>query len=392
MNSLPIAQWARSWIAPQSRWLPCLSRSALLAVLVALAGCAGQHAQISATQEAARYVAHARRDYAPPGPPGDPWGPFITEAAGKYDVPERWVREVMRQESGGRLYEDGKLITSNAGAMGLMQVMPATFDELRHRYALGDDPFDPHDNIMSGTAYIRELYDAYGAPGFLAAYNAGPGRLEDYLTRNRGLPDETRRYVARIGPNIAGVFPQRLAQSTQYAMMRLPIDIPAGPRYPRRQAQGPTALADNRRPGRGGWKRGEVQVAALPAPPMPLSPAVQLASFDIQKPQGRGFHLIPRAMADTLPLRASGVLAGGWAIQVGAFGNADQARAAAEAAKGYARDMLASARPIVGSVRVSRGTLYRARLTGLSREAATQACEKLSHHGNCMVVSPDAQS
>jgi cell division septation protein DedD len=361
-----------------------------LATLALLDGCAGHHVQISATQEAAQYAAKARRDYTPPGPPGDPWAPYIIEAAAKYDVPELWIREVIRQESGGRLFEDGQLITSSAGAMGLMQVMPETYDGLRQRYSLGDDPFDPHDNIMAGTAYIREMYDVYGSPGFLAAYNAGPGRLEDYLIRNRPLPDETRHYVARIGPNIAGVYPLHPSQSTQFAMMQLPTDIPPGPRYPRRPTQAPVALAENRNRG---WTRGEVQMAALPAPPVPpAAPAPQQVAFEAPRPQPHGLHLIPRAMADTLPLRAVGPVSGGWAIQVGAFGNPEQARAAAEAAKGHVRDMLAAARPVVGTVKQAHATLYRARLTGLSREAAVQACEKLAHHGACIVVSPDAQS
>jgi soluble lytic murein transglycosylase-like protein len=191
------------------RKVPAMLRGlACLAVLAALAACA-THPRETATQEAAQYAAHAKRDYTPPGPPGDPWGPYIVEAAAKYDMPERWIREVMRAESGGRMYEHGTLITSDAGAMGLMQVMPITYDELRARYDLGDDPYDPHDNILAGAAYLRELYDAYGSPAFLAAYNAGPGRLDDYLTRNRPLPDETRHYVAKIGPYIQDTFPQR---------------------------------------------------------------------------------------------------------------------------------------------------------------------------------------
>ena len=53
--------------------------------------------------------------------------------------------------------------------MGLMQIMPKTWTELRARYGLGADPYDPHDNILAGAAYIRELHDRYGSPGFLAA-------------------------------------------------------------------------------------------------------------------------------------------------------------------------------------------------------------------------------
>ena len=91
---------------------------------------------------------------------------------------------------------------SSKGAMGLMQIMPKTWAELRARYGLGADPFDPRDNILAGSAYIRELYDRYGAPGFLAAYNAGPGRYERHLATGRPLPDETQAYVATLAPMI----------------------------------------------------------------------------------------------------------------------------------------------------------------------------------------------
>jgi hypothetical protein len=75
---------------------------------------------------------------------------------------------------------------------------------LRARYNLGADPYDPRDNILAGAAYLREMYDRYGAPGFLAAYNAGPGRYENHLATGRPLPDETLDYVATLAPMIAG--------------------------------------------------------------------------------------------------------------------------------------------------------------------------------------------
>jgi len=93
---------------------------------------------------------------------------------------------------------------SRAGAMGLMQIMPDTWPDLQVRYHLGGNPFDPHDNILAGTAYLRELYDRYGSPGFLAAYNAGPQRYEEYLAGVRALPAETRAYVAVLAPLIGG--------------------------------------------------------------------------------------------------------------------------------------------------------------------------------------------
>ncbi|MFT9214962.1 transglycosylase SLT domain-containing protein [Acetobacter malorum] len=207
-------------LAPQRRKVlrRAVRTSPLLGLLAMLAACAGQPGtdgspSIPVAEEAEQYRAHARSYYAPPGPPEDPWGPYIQEASKKFDVPEEWVRAVMQQESGGRLYHNGQFVTSAPGAMGLMQLMPPTYDALRYAYNLGDDAFDPHDNIMAGTAYIRQMYDVYGSPGFLAAYNAGPGRLEDFLTRNRTLPRETRNYVASIGRRIVGIWPANRSQA-----------------------------------------------------------------------------------------------------------------------------------------------------------------------------------
>lgn len=150
-------------------------------------------------QEQENYQARARSHYTPPGPPEDPWGPYIAEASERFDIPEAWIRAVMHQESGGRLYDsEGHFITSTPGAMGLMQVMPPAYDDLRIKYDLGPDPYDPHDNIMAGTAYMRQMYDIYGSPGFLAAYNYGPGSLDHYLRHNRAL---RLRHVTTLPPS-----------------------------------------------------------------------------------------------------------------------------------------------------------------------------------------------
>ena len=133
---------------------------------------------------------------------------YIEEASARFNMPEVWIREVMRVESGGRQYLNGRPITSSAGAMGLMQVMPATYEELRRRYNLGRDPYDPRNNILAGTAYLREMYELFGAPGFLAAYNAGPGRYGQFLSEGRPLPMETQRYVNLVYPRIAGTLPE----------------------------------------------------------------------------------------------------------------------------------------------------------------------------------------
>jgi hypothetical protein len=132
---------------------------------------------------------------------------YIAESSRRFNIPEEWIRAVMQVESGGRTHMNGQLITSHAGAMGLMQVMPATYEYLRRRHNLGPDPHHPRDNIMAGVAYIREMYDQFGAPGFLAAYNAGPGRYSQYLDYGRPLPRETQRYVALIYPRIAHISP-----------------------------------------------------------------------------------------------------------------------------------------------------------------------------------------
>jgi soluble lytic murein transglycosylase-like protein len=158
--------------------------AASLSLIGLLAACAGNapvaNSGLTAFQEAAVYKSHAKANYAPPGPASDPWGPYVMEASRRFDVPDVWIREVMRVESGGYQFRaTGELTTSPVGAMGLMQLMPETYDEMRGRYALGDDAFDPHNNILAGAAYLREMYDAFGSPGFLAAYNAGPARLED---------------------------------------------------------------------------------------------------------------------------------------------------------------------------------------------------------------------
>ena len=132
-------------------------------------------------------------------PSAAPWTSFVQEAAARFQIPPQWIWAVMGVESGGRPLLNGRPITSPVGAMGLMQLMPATWADLRVRCGLGLDPYDPHDNIVAGAAYLRQLYDRYGAPGFLAAYNAGPGRLDAYLLRDRRLPRETLNYLAAVG-------------------------------------------------------------------------------------------------------------------------------------------------------------------------------------------------
>jgi len=119
----------------------------------------------------------------------------VAEASQRFGIPEQWIYAVMRTESAGRIGA-----VSSAGAMGLMQLMPGTWARQRARFGLGSDPFNPRDNIIAGASYLREMYDSYGTSGMLAAYNAGPGRYEQWRDGGRALPAETRAYVAKIAP------------------------------------------------------------------------------------------------------------------------------------------------------------------------------------------------
>ena len=152
----------------------------------------------------------------------DPYGTYIAEAAQRFGIPEAWIRAVMRVESAG----DVRAISS-AGAMGLMQIMPATWAELRVRHRLGGNPYDPRDNILAGAAYLREMHDRYGSPGFLAAYNAGPGRYEEYLA-GRPLPAETRAEVATLASIVGGgelTGPVTVAAADPLAWTRAPLFV-----------------------------------------------------------------------------------------------------------------------------------------------------------------------
>lgn len=135
----------------------------------------------------------------------DPFAGHVAEASQRFGIPEAWIIAVKRAESAGVVRA-----ISSAGAMGLMQVMPDTWSELRIRHRLGRDPYDPRDNILAGAAYLREMYDRYGTvPAMLAAYNAGPGRYDEHLATGRALPAETRAYVALLAPRLGAAAPAR---------------------------------------------------------------------------------------------------------------------------------------------------------------------------------------
>jgi hypothetical protein len=171
---------ARRW--RRARSLLCVSVAAVLLIDGGIA-----HAEPVATKH--QDVATA----------AGPIAAVLAEASQRFGIPAAWIRAVMQVESLG----DVRAL-SPKGAMGLMQIMPEAWATLRSRYGLGADPYDAHDNILAGAAYLRELLDRYGSPGFLAAYNAGPARYEDHLATGRALPAETQAYVAALAPVIGG--------------------------------------------------------------------------------------------------------------------------------------------------------------------------------------------
>lgn len=128
----------------------------------------------------------------------DRWRGFIADASARFGIPTAWIERVMRAESAGFTTRNGRPITSSAGAMGVMQLMPGTWIEMRGALRLGADPHDPRDNILAGTYYLRLMYDRFGYPGMFAAYNAGPARYADHLATGRRLPDETTAYLRAV--------------------------------------------------------------------------------------------------------------------------------------------------------------------------------------------------
>ncbi len=199
-------------IIPASRLFFEYSSALLFAALLALAGMLWLQHQRAESPSVAMRLSHIIEDAVPHRPTThdieskmgprsllDRWNPVVREAAEKYDVPAMWLRAVMRNETGGRTVMSGNVpIVSHAGAQGLMQLMPGTYEEMAATHGLGADPFNARDNIHAAAAYLRWLKSRYGFPGMFAAYNFGPGNWELHRRGRRALPTETRNYLKQI--------------------------------------------------------------------------------------------------------------------------------------------------------------------------------------------------
>ena len=139
---------------------------------------------------------------------------YVPEAARRSGLSEDMLTRVMFAESGGNAR-----IVSVKGAIGCMQIMPATWAYLTARYSLGADSCDARMNMIGGAMYLAELAARYGWPGALAAYNAGPGRYQRYVQGGVPLPSETIAYTARIGRNAGS--PPAVASAPRWQEARL---------------------------------------------------------------------------------------------------------------------------------------------------------------------------
>lgn len=408
-----------------------LQTGTIILSLAALAGCASQRSPYN------RYYSSSGV-YRAPGPASDPWGPYIIQAANRFSIPQDWIRAVIHQESGGHQFLDGRPITSHSGAMGLMQLMPQTYADMRSRYGLRSDPYEPHDNIMAGTGYISILARKYGAPAFLAAYNAGPQRLEDYLYEGRQLPNETVNYVASITPHLGtqvAMTGPLAAYATADQLNASQSGTALAGLAPAQTAPAPVMTASARSVGQV-WASRHVTSAAAQTPiaapsAVPCNPddaydpdapcAVQPVSTPplaapsptfVSRPAGDTLtiqepvssrplppapviptpHTLPTQPTESTTMvvgyRRPGSY-GPWAVQVGAFGSIGQAKFAATMARQAAFTSLQSARIEVHPTPSHGTTVWRARLTGISRVGAAQACSTLSGQGMaCMAVPP----
>jgi soluble lytic murein transglycosylase-like protein len=215
----------------------------------------------------------------------------LTQAANHHGLPVPFFIRLLFQES---RFDPGAV--SNAGAQGVAQFMPATASELGV-----DNPFDPLQAIPASARLLRSLFEKFGNLGLAAAaYNAGPGRIEKWLTKKGKLPEETQGYVKIITGRSADNWksnetgtpavklPQRAPcqESAGLLAWNGPSEIPLPVTAPRRQKANDTAVvaAHDKAPAH----KPVVQAAAKPAKTKEAKKekaAVQLAARKQVKPK-----------------------------------------------------------------------------------------------------------
>lgn len=110
-------------------------------------------------------------------------------------IPDGLAAAVAQVESGNRQYDsNGNVLTSPAGALGIMQLEPATAAQL------GVDPNDPTENVAGGTEYLNQLYKEFNGDlnNTLAAYNWGPGNVQTALQNGTPFPGSVQSYVQKV--------------------------------------------------------------------------------------------------------------------------------------------------------------------------------------------------
>jgi len=292
-------------------------------------------------------------------------------------------------------------VVSSAGAMGLMQVMPDTYAGLSQRYGLGSDPYEPHDNIMAGTAYLREMYDRFGSPGFLAAYNAGPSRVDSYLAGGGSLPDETVNYVASIAPRLGdttrmsgplAVYAQGGSAAPTYAARSYPA-----PYQPAAPVAAPVLVAARTVGPCDPDAAYDPDRTCTPAPYQPPAPAPQPAPMIVASEPSL-YQPVAAVIAPSAPAAlgrmTSASTGGAWAIQIGAFSSPMIARAAATDVHDALPDLLSTAQvELLPTTPFGGKVLFRARLGNISASTASAACSRLTTSQQpCMVVPPGQSS
>lgn len=330
-----------------------------------------------------------KTSYNAPGSALNPWGPYIHEAADRFSIPQSWIRAVMQQESGGHQYMNGHLTRSVHGAVGLMQIKPDTYAQLAQRYHLGSDPYNPHDNIMAASGYIRELYDRFGSPDFLGAYNCGPQCMENHRSRGAPLPGYARTYMAAITPHLNDPVPAS------------PLPVQTEPTLAPDQIT-PVQVVQNTQPQPDGAATAPpLADDALPPPSAgddafagPSEPAFAQAG---NNPAGSTAAYQPatyRSVSST-PLAGPGIvwrtsgMAGNAVIQIGAFSTPGRAMHAIAVARQSSSALSHAQNRVEKITPAGRAPVWRTRLAGLPSGQTDTICSALRQQGlSCIAVTP----